>query len=98
MRIRAYAALRDLTGLKSIDLPVEAGATVGDVLHRLAATYPALSDKLWDGAGARTGYVTVLLNGRSIDYLGGGATPVADGDEMDLFPPVGGGSGRIRGE
>lgn len=91
MRIRTYATLRDLTGLKSFDLPIAAEVTVGDVLHRLAEAYPALSEKLWDGAGHRTGYVTVLLNGRSIDYLAGADTLVADGDEMDLFPPVGGG-------
>lgn len=91
MKIRAFATLRDLTGLKAIELPIEGKSTVGEVLQRLAAAYPVLADKLWDGLGARTGYVTVLLNGRSIDYLDGATTPVVDDDAMDLFPPVGGG-------
>jgi len=91
VQIRLYATLRDLIGVKAVELPIGAKSTVGEALQRLAHDYPPLTDKLWDGLGARTGYVTVLLNGRSIDYLDGADTPVTDGDEMDLFPPVGGG-------
>jgi molybdopterin converting factor small subunit len=35
--------------------------------------------------------VKVLLNGRSVEYLSGMETPVADDDVIALFPPVGGG-------
>ena len=33
----------------------------------------------------------VLLNGRSIAFLQGLATPVSEADTLSLFPPVGGG-------
>jgi molybdopterin synthase sulfur carrier subunit len=61
------------------------------VLQRLAADYPALAGKLWDSAGSWTGFVTVLLNGRSVEYLQGLDTAVANDDSLALFPPVGGG-------
>lgn len=95
MRIRAYATLRDLLGGGRLDMPLDATlatpATVGQVLRRLADTHPALAPKLWAPDGHLTGYVTVLLNGRSVEYLQGMATPLADDDTLSLFPPVGGG-------
>lgn len=91
MRIRAYATLRDLLGASTIDVPIDGSATVGQVLQRVVEIHPALGQKLWDGTGRPTGYVTVLLNGRAIEYLAGMDTPVTEEDVIALFPPVGGG-------
>ena len=91
MRIRAYATLRDLLGTGKLDMPLAGPATVGQVLHRLVDDHPALAGKLWDAEGRMTGYVTVLLNGRSVEYLQRLDTPLADDDSLALFPPVGGG-------
>ena len=91
MQIKVYATLRELLGLTSLSMSVATMSTVGDVLRALGRSYPKLEAKLWDAEQNRTGYVTVLLNGRSIDYLQGLATPVGDTDVIALFPPVGGG-------
>lgn len=91
MLIKSYATLRDLLGWRSLEYPLAAGATIGDVLHTLARAYPDISAKLWDSEGQLTDYVTVLLNGRSVKYLRGLETPVAESDTISLFPPVGGG-------
>ena len=91
MRIRAYATLRDLLGTGTLDMALDRPSTVGQVLGRLVEQHPVLASKLWDAAGARTGYITILLNGRSIEYLQGSDTPAADDDALALFPPVGGG-------
>lgn len=91
MRIRAYATLRDLLGVSRWELPLDRPTTVGQVLDRLAAEHPALASKLWDAGGNLTGYITVLLNGRAIEYLQGPQTPASDADTLSLFPPVGGG-------
>lgn len=91
MRIRTYATLRDLLGVNAIDLPLAAQTDIRAVLDRLATDYPSLAGKLWDATGAWSGFVTVLLNGRSVEYLQGLATPVQDDDTLSLFPPVGGG-------
>ena len=91
MQIRTFATLRDLLGTSHIALTLERPTTVGQVLQRLAADYPMLEGKLWDAEHHLTGYVAVLLNGRSIEFLSGLDTPVGDDDALSLFPPVGGG-------
>lgn len=91
MHIRIYATLRDLLGVNAVELPLPGRADVRTVLDQLVAAYPPLHGKLWDTEGAWSGFVTVLLNGRSVEYLQGLQTPVADDDTLSLFPPVGGG-------
>lgn len=91
MRIRVYATLRDLMDGAIHDMPVPRGATVGAVLDHLIERHPALGGKLWDADGRLTGYVTILLNGRSVAYLDGLESLVSDADTLALFPPVGGG-------
>jgi len=91
MRVRFYATLRDLVGVNATDLPVEGTTDIRHVLDRLMEAYPSLHDKLWDAEGDWSGFVTVLLNGRSIQWLQGLDTVVADDDALSLFPPVGGG-------
>ena len=81
----------DLVGVSETELPVSDRVEARQVLDRLTETYPTLHDKLWDAEGAWSGFVTVLLNGRSVEWLQGLDTLVADDDTLSLFPPVGGG-------
>ena len=91
MRVRFYATLRDLVGANATDLPLEGTTDIRHVLDRLMEAYPLLHDKLWDAEGDWSGFVTVLLNGRSVQWLQGLDTMVVDDDAISLFPPVGGG-------
>ncbi len=91
MQVRFYANLRDLLKTSVIDLDVREATSMRDVLHRLAACYPELNERLWDAEGKQTSYVQILLNGRPIQYLQGLDTPVQPTDNLRLFPPVGGG-------
>jgi len=91
MQIRVYATLRDLLETSKITLDLTEQTTARQLLQRLAADYPSFGDKLWDADGNLTGYVTVLLNGRALEYLDGLDTPIMNADKLSLFPPVGGG-------
>jgi len=79
VRLRLFAAARDAAG-RSSDT-VEA-ATVGDVLLHARTTYGSHFADVLDHA-------RVWLNGD--EPADGDATPVADGDEIAVLPPVSGG-------
>jgi molybdopterin synthase sulfur carrier subunit len=91
MRIRVYATLRDILGTKAIDLEVVEPTDVRHVLRQVVAAYPKFGPKLWDKNEKLKGTVQVLVNGRAINFLHGLETAVCPEDQVDLFPPVGGG-------
>jgi sulfur-carrier protein len=67
------------------------GATVGKVLTALGQAHPGVGHRVLDERGALRRHVNVYVNGESIRYLDGVETPVADGDEVWIFPAVSGG-------
>jgi len=91
MRVRVFGTLRPLVGGKELDVVVDAGDTVREVLKDVAAEYPALGERLLDDGGEVQKWVHVLVNGRSVQFLEGLETAVRDGDLMALFPAIRGG-------
>ncbi len=91
MRIRAFATLRDVLGTNEVKIEMAENTAVRQVLRELVARYPALGKKLWDNTEKPTGQITILLNGRSLEYLKGLDSEVSNTDTLSLFPPVGGG-------
>ena len=79
VRLLFFATLKDIVGAREMQLEVPAGATVADVLTHLESTYPRIKD-----------YRPVVLTAINEEYVDKG-TPVADGDEVAIFPPVSGG-------
>ena len=74
-----FASLVDIVGSRTLPLEIPDGATVGDLLTRLESDYPRLAD-----------YRPILLTAVNQEYVQSGH-PVADGDEVAIFPPVSGG-------
>jgi molybdopterin synthase sulfur carrier subunit len=72
------------------DVVEVAGSTVGELLGTLGAEYPALKERLFDGAELRR-FVNVYVNDEDIRYLDDLATPVAEKDEVSIIPAVAGG-------
>jgi sulfur-carrier protein len=72
------------------DVVAAEGATVGEVLGHLGTQYPALRDRIFEGAELRR-FVNVYVNNEDIRYLDDLATPVADKDEVSIIPAVAGG-------
>lgn len=79
IRVLAFARLRELLGFGDRELDVDDGATLDDVWVRLARDAAGL-----DGLRSSTRFAR---NGA----LAGGTTPLREGDEVALLPPVGGG-------
>jgi molybdopterin synthase sulfur carrier subunit len=77
--------------LTEIDLPP--GSTVEDFLMHLKERWGAeLFTHLFDpDSGAVLPYMRIMVNGQAIQFLEGLETPLRDGDEVLILPPVSGG-------
>lgn len=81
MRVRTlfFASYRDLAGTAELEVELQAGATVSDLLDAVRALAPRLGELPREPVVAvNEGYAT--LNAR-----------LAEGDEVALLPPVAGG-------
>jgi molybdopterin synthase sulfur carrier subunit len=92
MKVNFYATLRDITGGKEIDIPVEPGITARDLLQAIITRYPAMEKELLQPDGRLYGHVHLAINGRDVQFLADDLDTVIDpGDEISVFPAVGGG-------
>jgi molybdopterin converting factor subunit 1 len=79
IRIVAFARLRELLEASERSLELPDGARAGDAWNVLVRGCPPLADQ--------RGSTRLAVNGRIAPF----ETTLADGDELALFPPVGGG-------
>lgn len=78
--VKLFASYRDAIGKDQVELEVDDPASVATVLTRLKELFPKLSERL----GVN---MLIALNAEYASIK----SPVKDGDEMALFPPVSGG-------
>ena len=79
LRVLAFARLRELLGFGERSVEITPAATLDDLWATLTAAVPE--------AGRLRASTRFARNGIVVD----GATRLADGDEIALLPPVGGG-------
>ncbi len=84
-----FANYREIVGSKDvvINSPL---STVQEVVNELTGQFPGLIPLLYH-EGELKRYVNILVNGVTIKDTGGLTTPVSDGNEIKIFPPVSGG-------
>ncbi len=88
-QVRIPPVLRSSTGgQKQVEV---AGATVGQVIDRLVATYPGLQPQLRTSDGELNRFVNVFLNDTDVRHLQSLETPVDDRDTLLLLPAMAGG-------
>ena len=68
------------------------GATVGEALAELTATFGDLRQHLFTPEGRLRSFVNVYVNDEDIRYLAREATPLKPGDVISIVPSVAGGS------
>lgn len=88
--LRFFATFREAVGQKDLTYEVTEGETVGDVLSSLEAEYEGLEGQLLDDGAVRS-QLNVLKNGRNVIHMEDADTPLEEGDELAIFPPVAGG-------
>jgi MoaD family protein len=83
--VKFFANLRQVTGLKEKDQP---GENLRQVLEALAGEFPTLGEYLSGAAGSR---LIITLNGHPLDPRAGWDVPLAETDQVAIFPPIAGG-------
>lgn len=91
MQWKLFADLAEVAGTD--EAPVDPTATtVGEALDALLEAHPDLEGRVRDEDGTVYEHVNVLRNGTDVTGTDEGlSTPVEEGDELALFPPVSGG-------
>jgi len=90
VKVRIPTVLRPAMG-GDTTVAVE-GATIGEVLHHLTSSHPAVKGQLLNDDGTLHRFLNVYVNDDDVRYLGGVDAPVTNGDEITLLPAVAGGA------
>ena len=68
------------------------GDTLGDLFDDLDSRFVGIRGDLVTGAGDLHRFVNIYVNDEDVRFLGGLATPLADGDTVTILPAVAGGA------
>ena len=92
IEVRIPTILRSYTdGQKVVEGNVgESGGSLDELIADLESRHPGLRERLVED-GALRRFVNVYLNDEDVRFLGGIATPVAEGDTVTVLPAVAGG-------
>ncbi len=90
VKIRFFARFRELLGTDIIT-DIVAGMTFTLLITTIAKKNPEGYAAIFDEVGAFRDFVILMKNGKRIDLADAAKTPVDDGDEIAVFPPVAGG-------
>ncbi len=92
VKVNFYASLRPVVGGKTILVDLPEGGSIDCLLQTLIRDYPGLKALLFHADGAMHTAVHIFVNGRDAHLLPEHyATRLQPGDNLDIFPPVGGG-------
>jgi molybdopterin synthase sulfur carrier subunit len=88
VRVKAFARFREILG-SDLAIEVPDRATMAAVLAALRGRAGDESGAIFDETGALRAHVILMRNGRRVKR--DDPDPLADGDEIAIFPPVAGG-------
>jgi sulfur-carrier protein len=89
--IKLFATLRDIAGMREMQVEFREGETVRELLADVTAQHPTLGAAIWTPDGNLTGLVHILVHGRNIEWLNGLDTVIKADDQLVFLPPSAGG-------
>jgi molybdopterin synthase sulfur carrier subunit len=90
IKVRYFAGVRDLFGEREVALAPDSAPSVEHLLGVICDS-PERRRGLLDDSGVLRKGIVILINGRSIAFLGGMKAVLRAGDVISVFPPVYGG-------
>ncbi len=90
IKVKFFATFRELFGGEEKEIELESGSNIQDLLNLLCGSSQRRQE-IFDNSGKLRPYVTILKNGRNIQFLGGLHTGLEKGDVIMIFPPMAGG-------
>ncbi|MEI5671789.1 MULTISPECIES: MoaD/ThiS family protein [unclassified Nocardioides] len=87
--VRIPTILRTYTGGESE--VTASGATLGEVIADLDASYAGIKGRILDDSGELRRFVNVYVGNEDVRFLDNLATPTPDGTQISVIPAVAGG-------
>lgn len=87
--MKLFATLREIFGTRRMEVAVENGTNIGELLNFVFDT-PQRRVNVFDNGKLKSSII-ILRNGRHIQHLEGIDTELSDGDSVAIFPPIAGG-------
>ena len=92
VKVRFFTLLRLDLGIREIDISIDGEEKLIEVLAAVENKTPKpFLHKLIDEKGELLNSAIILVNGKNVHHLDKLDTIIEDGDEIDIFPPGGGG-------
>lgn len=89
IEVRIPTILRSYTdGAKAVE---GSGATLNELFADLDSRHSGIRERIVAADGSLNRFVNVYKNDEDVRFLGGLATPLADGDSITILPAVAGG-------
>lgn len=89
INVQFFATFRHIFGTKAMEIAVETGTNIGELLNLVFDTQERRK-KIFDNGKVKP-YIIILKNGRHIQHLDGVETELKEGDKVSIFPPIAGG-------
>lgn len=92
IEVKFFTSLREITCKKVEEVQLLSAITVEELLTQLSKKYgKEFREYLYNEKGKVHRYLSILVNGKSINVQRGLDTALKEGDIVAILPPVGGG-------